>query len=308
MNVDYSSLVFMLVLIVLGFILIKIKLLQVSHIDALPSILLNVAYPALIINSITSVDVRSLVKEGIVIVLVTLAITLLLFVVGIAILRKYKNKERKPLILFAMAIGNTAYVALPVIYAVFGNIGVYFITLHNSVQDVLIWTLYYAYFVGGGNLKSITIKKLITPTLIALIIAIILAIFSIKPQGVVADLLQALAGLTVPLALIYIGGVLAGYSNLKDWSPDRDTLIISISKVFIIPLLVFGIMQFIPVSLELKLFMTVIFSAPMPLIGIIWAKQYGYDSVFSIKVLLFSTLLFLIAAVALFMFGGASII
>jgi len=308
MKADYSSLLFMLVLILLGFILIKIKLLQASLLGLLPFILLNVAYPALIINSITSVDVSSLVKEGIVIVSVTLVITLLLFVVGIAILKKYKNKERKPLILLAMAVGNTAYVALPVIYAVFGDIGVYFMTLHNSVQDVLIWTLYYGYFVGGGNLKSIKIKKLISPTLIALIIAIMLAIFRIKPQGVVADLLQALAGLTVPLALIYIGGVLAGYSNLKDWIPDRDTLIISISKVFIVPLIVFGIMQLIPVSLELKLFMTIVFSAPMPLIGIIWAKQYGYDYIFSIKVLLFSTLLFLIAAGVLLMFVDVSIL
>lgn len=308
MKADYSSLLFMLVLIVLGFIFIKIRLLQPIHIDAIPVILLNVAYPALILNSVISVDVNSLAREGIVVVLVTLVITLLLFFCGIAILKKYKNIERKPLILFAMAIGNIAYVALPVIRSVFGDIGVYFTMLHNSIQDVIIWTLYYAYFVGGGNFKSITIKKFISPSFIALITAIALAIFRIKPQGVIDNLLQTLAGLAVPLALIYIGGVLASNSRFKDWKPDRDTIIISVAKVFVIPLIVFGIMQFVPVGHELKLLMAVVFSAPASIMSTIWAKQYGCDYAFSIKTLLFSTLLFFVAAGLLFVFLNAGVI
>lgn len=308
MKADYSSLLFMLVLIVLGFIFIKIRLLQAIHIDAIPVILLNVAYPALILNSVISVDVNSLAREGIVVVLVTLVITLLLFFCGIAILKKYKNIERKPLVLFAMAIGNIAYVALPVIRSVFGDIGVYFTMLHNSIQDVIIWTLYYAYFVGGGNFKSITIKKFISPSFVALIIAIALAIFRIKPQGVIDNLLQTLAGLAVPLALIYIGGVLASHSRFKDWKPDRDTIIISVAKVFVIPLIVFGIMQFVPVGHELKLLMAVVFSAPASIMSTIWAKQYGCDYAFSIKTLLFSTLLFFVAAGLLFVFLNAGVI
>jgi predicted permease len=308
MKADYSSLLFMLALIVVGFILIKIRLLKVIHIDAIPVILLNVAYPALILNSVISVDINSLAKEGIAVVLVTLVITLSLFFFGIVILKKYKNKERKPLILFAMAIGNIAFVALPVIRAVFGDVGVYFTMLHNSVQDVIIWTLYYTYFVGGGNFKSITIKKFVTPSFIALIIAIVLAIFRIRPPGVIDNLLQALAGLAVPLALIYIGGVLAGHSRFKDWIPDMDTVILSVSKVFVLPLIVFGIMQFVPVGHKLKLLMAVVFSAPVPIMSTVWAKQFGYDYAFSIKALLFSTSLFLIGAGVLFMFVNIGIL
>lgn len=308
MRVDYTSILFMFILIILGFILVKIKLLNEINLNTFPVILLNISYPALIINSITSVDVRSLVKEGIIVIVVTLVMTLMLFFIGIKILKKYNNTGRKPLILFSLVIGNTAYVALPVIYAFFGDVGVYFMTLHNFVQDILIWTIYYAYFVGNGHFKSITIKKLISPTLISLILAVTLAIFKIRPSGLFANVLQSLANLTVPLALIYIGGVLAGYSNLKDWSPDRDTIILSISKVLVLPLIVFGIMQFIPVSNELKLLMAVIFSAPMPLLGIIWAKQYNYDYVFSIKALLFSTVLFLIATGVLFTFVDVGVL
>jgi predicted permease len=302
MKADYSSLLLMFFLIILGFLLIKLRILKVNQIDVLPAILLNVAYPALILSSVTTVDVTGLAKEGIVVVVMTLVITLLLFFCGILLLRKYKDDKRKPLILFSMAVGNIAYVVLPVIQAIFGDIGVYLTILHSSVQDILIWTLYYAYFIGGGSFRNVTLKKLISPSFIALVTAIILAIFKITPSGPVEDLINSVAGLTVPLALIYIGGVMANNNKLKDWALDKDIIILSISKVFLIPILTFGIMQLIPVTTDIKLLMAVLFSAPVPIISIIWAKQFKFDHSFSIKSLLFSTTLFLAGVSFLFVF------
>lgn len=302
MQTDYSSLLFMLVLIAVGFTARKVKLLQAAHIDAMPAILLNIAYPSLIICSVTSVEIKNLAKESIIVVIATFAITLLLFFGGLAVLKRYNNKERKPIMLFALAIGNITYVALPVVRAVFGDTGVYYAILHGSAQDILIWTLYYAYFVGGGSLSGITVKKLFSPSFIAIIAAVVLALLGIRPQGVISDLLQALAGLTVPLALVYVGGMLAGHGRLKDWIPNRDTVVISLVKVLGVPLIVFGIMQFVPVGYEIKLLMAVVFSAPATILSTIWAKQYGYDEAFAIKTLLFSTLVFLAASCLLFVF------
>lgn len=296
MQADFSSVVFMLILITLGFSLKKIKILNSNHIDALPALLLSIAYPALIIVSVTSVDIRTLAVESVYIVAITIVVTLMLFFVGRVILRKYKNDSRKPLILFSMAVGNIVYVALPVIRAVFGDIGVYYAMLHSTTQDLIIWTLYYSYFVGRGKFKGVNLKKLISPCFIALVLAIVLAAFGIKPNGVISDVLGALGGLTIPLALVYVGGVLATYNNARSWMPDKDTMLISVVKVLIVPVIVFGIMQLVPVEVETRLFMAVCFSAPATVMSTIWAKQYGYDYHFSIKTLMFSTVIFILAA------------
>lgn len=301
MQTDYSSLLIMLALIALGFSARKTSLLQSAQINALPAILLNIAYPALIINSVTSVQIGSLVRESFAVVIVTFVITLLLFFGSIAILKKYENKDRKVLIVFNVSVGNIVYVALPVVRAVFGDNGVYFTMLHSSTQDIIIWTFYYMYFVGGGSIKGITVKKLISPCFISLIAAIVLAMFGIKPQGITSNLLQKLADLTVPLALIYIGGVLAGYNRVKDWIPDRDTIVISFVKVLAIPLIVYGLMQLVPVSHDVKLLLAVVFSAPATILSTVWAKYYKYDYDFSIKTLIFSTALFFIAASMMFL-------
>lgn len=296
MQADFSSVVFMLILITLGFCFKKFHILNSPHIDTLPALLLSIAYPALIIVSVTSVDVRTLAVESVYIVAITVIVTLMLFFVGRVILRKYNDVSRKPLIIFSMAVGNIVYVALPVIRAVFGDIGVYYAMLHSTTQDFIIWTLYYSYFVGRGKFEGVNLKKLVSPCFIALVVAIVLAAFGIKPSGVIFDVLGALGGLTIPLALVYVGGVLATYNNAKSWMPDKDTIWISVVKVLVVPVIVFGVMQLVPVATETRLFMAVCFSAPATVMSTIWAKQYDYDYHFSIKTLMFSTVIFIIAA------------
>jgi predicted permease len=308
MQADLSPVLYMLLLLGTGFALGKGRLLRSEHIGALPALLLNIAYPALIIRSVTTVDVRSLAAESIAVVVVTMAVTLALFFVGRRVLRGHKNAARRPLIIFSMAIGNIVYVALPVIRAVFGDIGVYYTMLHSTAQDVIIWTLYYALFVGGGVLRGMKLKKLVSPCFIALIIALVLAVLGIRPQGVFDDFLSGLGALTIPLALVYVGGVLALSGSIRDWIPDRDTVMISVAKVLIVPLAVFGVMQLVPVSLEIRVLLAVCFSAPATVMSTIWAGQYGFDEKFSIKVLISSTLLFLVAAgVFIVLYGSQNI-
>ena len=290
-----GAVLLMVMLMAAGYILRKARLLGDAHTDALPAILLHIAYPALIVGSVTSIDIRSLASESLVVVGATIAITLLLFVLGQAVLSRYADRDRKPLMLFFMAVGNIAYVALPVIRALFGDAGVYYTMLHSSAQDLIIWTLYYSYFFGGGTLRDVRLKKLLSPGLIALVIAVPLAVLGLRPAGVLRDLLSMLGGLTVPLALLYIGGVLARH-RASDWKPDRDTVLISVGKVLVVPLGVFGVMQLVPASPDIRLLLAVCFAAPAPVMGTLWAKQYGYDHRFSVKALIYSTLLFLLAA------------
>jgi predicted permease len=78
MQMNLSSLLLMLIMIAAGFILNRTKLMRIEHLDALPAILLNAAYPALILNSGTSVDIRNLAAVNIAVVAVTTAVMLLL--------------------------------------------------------------------------------------------------------------------------------------------------------------------------------------------------------------------------------------
>ena len=298
--VDFSPLIVLIILMAIGYISRRLNLLKDEHTNALPAVLLNIAYPALVLMSVTSVDISSLASESIIVVVATLIITIILYFIGQMILRKYKNYERKPILLFTLAVGNITYVVLPIVKAVFGDVGVYYALLHSATQDILIWTVYYGYFHSGGGRNKIKLKKLISPCFIAIIASVILAVFGIKFTGVAESVLKPLAGLTIPLALIYIGGVLGAYSDFKRWLPDMDTIILSFVKVIILPFVVYGLMLITPIPQDLRILIALVFSAPATLMSTVWAKQFNCDYEFSIKLLLFSTVLFLLAMIPFF--------
>lgn len=307
MRIDYTSLLYMPVLMLLGFSLTKFRLLEKKHIDSLPAVLLNIAYPALIISSVSAINLNDFAQDSLVVVCTAFAVTLVLFFFGLALLKKYSKPERKPVILFTMAVGNITFVVLPVIQSVFGGSGVFYAVLFGAAQDILVWTLYYSCFAGFRIARGATFKKLLSPSLVAIIISILLAVFGIKLSGVISDVFKSTGDITIPLALIYIGGVLAGYKNILEYLPDKDVLIISVVKVLIVPFFVFGLLQFIPVSLDLKILLSVIFAAPASVTCTIWASQFNCDFNFSIRLLMFSTALFLIFVLISFTVFGPTI-
>lgn len=299
--IDFSPLIVLIILMLVGFFSRRLYLLKDEHVNAVPAILLNIAYPALVLTSVTSVDISSLAGESIIVIAATFLITLILFFAGQLGLKKYKNCERKPIIVFNLAIGNISYVVLPVVRAVFGDAGVYYALLHSATQDILIWTVYYGYFRSGGGRNKTQLKKLISPCFLALIVSVILALFRVRFTGVAESVLKPLSGLTIPLALIYIGGVLGACSDLKRWLPDMDTIILSVTRVILLPLAVYAIMLMIFMPHDLRFLMALVFSAPATLMSTVWAKQFNCDYEFSIKLLLFSTVVFLLAMIPFFM-------
>lgn len=298
--VDFSPLIIIFATMMTGFIARRFNLLKDEHINALPGVLLNIAYPALIITSVSSVNLGNLAGESMIVIISTFIITLMLYFTGKVTLTKYENYERKPILVFNLAIGNITYVVLPVIKAVFGDIGVYYAVLHSSTQDILIWTLYYVYFQSIGGKNKLNMKKLISPCSVALMVSVILAAFKIELTVVAEAVLNQLSGLTVPLALIYIGGVLGACTDIRRWMPDKETIILSFIKVVFLPLLVYGLMICIGAPNYLRILMALVFSAPATLMSTVWAKQFDCDYEFSIKLLFFSTVIFLLFMIPFF--------
>lgn len=283
----------MALLLATGFVAGKTRVVDEGGRATLASLLLNVAYPALIIASITRLELRALAGESAMVALVTVFMTLALYFGGLFALKWVKADNRKPIILFAISVGNVTFIALPLISHFFGEIGVYYTVLHGATQDILIWTLYYLYF-SGGDLTRISVKKLASPATAALALAILMTLCGIKPSGAFDRYLTALGQLSAPLALLFVGAAMAGWEG--SWMPDRQALLVGLVRVFLVPCVFFLISLLLPMQAELRWMLTIMFGAPAAIMTTIWAKQFGYDEIFAMKLVLFTTLLFFAAA------------
>lgn len=287
MNVD--ALIYLVIMILIGYIGVRTKLLPGTAIDALPPLLTNLCYPAMIIMTFTTLDTNVILSSGLAIALYTFVVTLLLYLIARIIFRQMDHSKRV-LFQFILGIGNVTYVGIPIISIFFGSEGVTYALIHGVVQDVLIWILYYPTFLGKEKGSKRSLWK--NPCMIAMAIALLLSAFPYELPSFINYSLEKLSSLSSPIALLFLGGLLSKYGGLG-WRKNASAITVSISKILIIPIILF-ILLTLCTSRYNALLLSVLFGCPAPIMSIIWCKQYEGDVKLSIDCCICSTLFYLI--------------
>ena len=135
-----NGLIFFFLVIFIGYFATKSRLLPKEAADVLPAVLLNICYPAMILDTFIHIDTESLLHTGLPVALATLGVTAVLFFVALLLFRK-QPAYRKPLLCIMTGIGNTSYVAIPLLSVFLPAAGMFIAIVNSAVQDILIWTL-----------------------------------------------------------------------------------------------------------------------------------------------------------------------
>ena len=294
-----------LFLILLSYLLVRFGF-DTKAFDYIPKILFTISYPALVLIAFSTIDSDLYAYQILFTLVFTIISTVLLFLLPYYILRRYRKAERKEIILFYMMVGNVTFVGLPFIAYFFGPFGISFAILFGMIQDFFIWSLTYTRFSRRGSLKH-TMKSLLNPCFLALIVGLILAFSPLSLPGFSRLPLQLLADLTIPLALLCIGSLLAqNRGALKHI--DRDVVLSVLIKTFLIPGITFLILRIIGTALPLALLASFILSLPAPLLSILFAKEFDKDTAFANMQFVCSTLAFVFACGILFLLQTGGIL
>jgi len=254
--------------------------------------------PALILISFTDMDGRGIFEpDAIAVSVFSAAYTLLIFVGARVVLRGYKGEGRKEILVMNMVMGNVTFVGLPFISFFFGVWGVRLAILFSVVQDFFIWSLCYYMFSQKGGLKQ-TLKTVLNPCFVAIALGFVLAglerplpAFAVAPLGM-------LAVMTVPLALLCIGSMLAQNTGLLRLI-DRDVVLSLSLKAFVLPVAVFAVLSVIGVDLRFLWLCTILTALPTALLSVMFAKEFEKDADFAKVVFVLSTLLFILIGTAI---------
>lgn len=141
----YLSGVFIFVILAIpGVIFTKKKLITGEQVDGLSSILLNVFWPAMIIDAMYMVndgDTR-IIKDGIFVAIVTFCIYLICIVTAYCVFSQLNCLNKiKGMCAFAVALSNTGLIGMPFIKEVYGNEALFYATIMEAVNDVFIFTI-----------------------------------------------------------------------------------------------------------------------------------------------------------------------
>ena len=242
-----SNLTLLFICLALGFLLRKFKLFPENGHHALNAFVINISLTALCLFYIPKIQVNA----GLIFPVAVAWLNIVLAMFFFAFLGN-KLGWRKSLtgaVMMCAGFGNTSFVGIPVIQALFGEDGIKTVMMVDQPGSfVALSTVGIAvanYYSGGHSLlKNIFKKVILFPPFIMFIVALLLNIFSIAVPEVLDSVFEKLGATTVPLALVSVG------SQLKLKKPGAYTQPLFIGLLF--KLILFPIFIFILYFLILK--------------------------------------------------------
>ncbi len=288
-----NGLFYLIAMVVIGYGAAAVKLLPEKTADVLPSLLFDICYPAMILETFLTIDTEVLLGTGLPVVAATVAVTLALFFLGLLVFRRVPEGKRALLVLLT-GIGNVTYVALPLFSVMLSAEALLAAILHSTAQDPLIWGIYHPMLLKSTGGRENLLKKVFTsPCLLATLAGIALCAARITPPSFVTETMSRISAATSPLALLLIGILVRQY-GVFSWVRDKAALVYGILKVIALPCLLLPVLSlFLPGQTALLL--SILFGSPAPLLSVAWAKKHGQEEAFTLHCFLFSTLLYLTA-------------
>lgn len=253
------------ILIVIGFIAARVKLLTDTALGALAKIVVNITLPAMIISVVPSAATREALINAVPFLACSYALILLMFSGGKATAFIARLKGCTADIHIAEStFGNAGFMGMPLIGALLGGKGMLFVSIFSIADHSLLWTFgtLLTSKEKSANIKA-GLKKLLNPTTVSLAVSLIMIALGIHFKGVLGETIKGLGDTNKYLSMIYIGGTLAFIdirSILKKWS----VFLIVLTKMIIVPVIVFSLMSLASGFFTREAIMTLTLVAAMP--------------------------------------------
>ena len=137
-----SSLIMIFILIVPGVFFKKKNILTEDQNGAINSIVVNLTWPCLVIDAMQMKFSLQILKDSAYILVVCLLILAIIFAISFPVAKLIKlPKTKQYLTVFMLLFGNTGFIGIPVIKALYGTDAVFYAAIVELINDILIFTV-----------------------------------------------------------------------------------------------------------------------------------------------------------------------
>ncbi len=224
-------------MVLLGYLIVKTKLLKSEHSYPISVIGLYIISPAMLITAF-QVDYTTEILNGLYLAfLISVLLNGLLILLGWLLKRALKldNIEQ------ATAIySNSGNLIIPIVASLFGNEWVIYSTAFIVVQNVLFWSHLRLLICGKGN---VPFRKIIfNINIIAIVIGMMLFLLHIKLPATLANTLSTLGHMLGPLAML-VAGMLIAAIPFKEIITDKRIYLVAFLRLIFIPLILLAVIK-----------------------------------------------------------------
>ena len=285
------------ILIALGFVCGKTKLISELSAKHLTDLVLYFATPCIMIQSFQEVEY----DKSLVINLAVSALCAVLIMSGSIILARLifrdKNEGRKIILRFAAVFSNCGFMSLPLQRAVLGSKGVFYGAVFVAIFNVLVWS--YGLIDMSGGRKEFSVKKLIlNPGVLGAAAAATLFLTQVSLPNIVLSPIRYIAALNTPIPMLVIGYHLS-QAQLGNNLKDKAVYAVTGIRLIVIPIAALFIMKLCGVDSEILISCTVASSAPVAAMTTMFSTKFGRDTQLSVGLVSITTLVSIVTMPAI---------
>lgn len=300
-----------IVMIAIGYILRKRHWFHHTFSENVSKLITNVALPCSIFYSVLKYLDMNVLKELSNRLIFTFASVIIGYITAYIVIKIFKiRRGRRGVFYNAVVNANTIFIGLPLNMALFGEQASKYYLMYYITNTISIWTLGYILLENDSTEEKeskggFNPKKLLSPPLIAFVAAFIVLVLGISIPKPLVETTKYLGNIVTPLALLYIGIVLAD-AGLHSINFDLDTILALLGRFVFSSIVMVALLkiagQFMQLdSLEIKTFV-IQSAAPVFAALPILTNQTEGDIEYATNVVTTSTILFVVVIPVLMMF------
>ncbi len=281
-NATLQQMAFLFSLIIIGYILMKFKVLPQNSETVLSKLENYLFIPSLVLGTfISNFTVEKLASAG-GILLFSLALEIIVIAVSLVCTRFItKDGYLRKIYLYGLCFSNFSFMGNAIVSLLFPDI-----FLEYIIFTLVLWTLIYLWgapslLIGSEENKGIKsrVRNLLNPMFVCMIVGIIIGLTGIKLPSFTTTLIDSVSSCMSPVAMLITGMTIAKI-DMKAVLKIKSIYLASVIRLLVYPLIFIGIYFLLKINMPKSYLVCAVASLAMPmgLNTIVIPSAYGKDT------------------------------
>lgn len=287
-----------LILIIFGILAVKFGILDEHSLGSVSKLVMRMALPAYIFINTAEGATRQGLAESLLVIPLAIALYLMLFLLSLLLEKVFHLKgNRSHVFRDIVMFGNVGFMGIPLVVELYPDTALLYISLFTILDQGLFWTYGVSLTKPVSDQKEKVslknLKNLLSPALVAIVGATILVLLNVHLPKLLITTLSKLGASSMPLSLLYIGGMLSMTDVRKVLRCGELYAEIGL-KMLVLPLVFFMVMKLLNVPADMAGTMTFLTGLPAINMVAMLSKNNGSDGDYAVCAVMMTTIACLI--------------
>lgn len=281
--------IIMLILIGVGVVCAKTKLISEASNKDLSKFVLQVVNPVVIFVSYQREYRTELAKNLLLTFVLSVGAMAALVLPSYVFVRKKEGKEFE-IERFSSVYSNCGFMGIPLVNAIYHEEGVFYLTAFITVFNLVVWTHGVILISGQKDLRQV-VKVFYSPTIISILLGLITFFAQVKLPQTALTALGYIKDMNTPVAMI-VSGVTIAATNVPKLLKNIRVYYVCFLKLLVMPLILavpFSLLSGVDEIVRMTILIAA--AAPPAAMCTLLSIRYGKNSIYSSEIFTAGTIL-----------------